>query len=43
MDEGVDGRIICIMVDSYRSLKKFLVGRERHIYNLHGGKEKHML
>ena len=28
------------MVDSYWSLKKFLVGRERHTYNLHKGKKE---
>lgn len=36
----MDGRVICIMADSYWSLKKFLVGRERHIYSLHKGKKE---
>ena len=30
----MDGMIICIMVDSDWSLKKFLVGRERDTYTI---------
>ena len=40
----MDGMIICIMVDSDWSLKKFLVGRERDTYTIGiRGKKKHVI
>lgn len=39
----MDGMIICIMVDSDWSLKKFLVGRERDTYTTDIREKKHVI